>query len=98
MVALAMLEAKSVDPVTFAPYIPKLLAGSSGAVPVGSFADGKSALAAGKQIQYVGLVGPWQMDRWHNDLSNFDIDRFDSSGNLVKLGSISAAQIQAATP
>ena len=40
-----------------------------------SYAAGKSALAAGKQIQYVGAGGPIVFNRWHNSTGAFEAAR-----------------------
>jgi ABC-type branched-subunit amino acid transport system substrate-binding protein len=69
--ALAMLEAHSVDPHKFNPYIAKVTAPSSGAVKVDSFAAGKKALAAGKKIQFVGGLGLTVYNRYHNSAGTF---------------------------
>jgi ABC-type branched-subunit amino acid transport system substrate-binding protein len=63
MIALAMLAAHSIDPVTFNPYVEKITQGST---VVHTFAAGKAALAAGKTIDYVGVTGQVSFDRYHN--------------------------------
>ena len=63
MIALAMLAAHSVDPVTFNPYIEKI---TQGTTMVKTFAQGKAALAAGKTIDYVGVTGQVSFDKYHN--------------------------------
>jgi ABC-type branched-subunit amino acid transport system substrate-binding protein len=63
MIALAMLAAHSIDPVTFNPYIEKI---TQGATVVHTFAQGKAALAAGKAIDYVGVTGQVSFDKYHN--------------------------------
>jgi len=54
VMALAMLAAKSTSPAVFNKDIMTVTAPGSGKTVVTSFAAGKAALAAGKQIQYVG--------------------------------------------
>lgn len=93
IMALAMLAANSVDPKVFNSYIDKILAGSSGATKVGTYQEGKTALAAGKTIQYIGVTGPFLLNKYHNAPGNFDVDHFDSSGNLVKDAVIPASQV-----
>ncbi|MFZ2033851.1 MAG: ABC transporter substrate-binding protein [Candidatus Dormiibacterota bacterium] len=63
MIALAMLAAKSTNPATFNSFIPKIV---SGATVVHTFAEGKTALAAGKTINYVGVEGQINFDQYHN--------------------------------
>ena len=63
MLALAMLAAKSTNPVKFNPYIAKITTGST---VVHTFAQGKAALAQGKTIDYVGVTGQVSFDKYHN--------------------------------
>jgi ABC-type branched-subunit amino acid transport system substrate-binding protein len=63
MIALAMLAAKSTDPVTFNSYIAKIV---SGTTVVHTFAEGKTALGAGHTIDYVGVEGQIKFDQYHN--------------------------------
>jgi len=63
MIALAMLEAHSTNPVKYNPYIKKVTTGST---VVHSFAQGKAALAAGKTINYAGVEGQVNFDQYHN--------------------------------
>jgi branched-chain amino acid transport system substrate-binding protein len=63
MIALAMLEAHSTNPVAFNPYIRKVTTGST---VVHTFAQGKAALQAGKTINYVGVEGQINFDKYHN--------------------------------
>ena len=97
IIALAMLAANSVDPKVFHPYIDKILKGGPGAVQVAAFSDGKTALAAGKTIQYVGITGPILLNKYHNAPGNFDVMHFDAQGNLVKDSTITADQVVALT-
>ena len=71
LVALAMLEARSTKPADFNHYIMGLTQPGSGKTVVTSYAAGKSALAAGKKIQYVGALGPIALDRFHNIATPF---------------------------
>jgi ABC-type branched-subunit amino acid transport system substrate-binding protein len=94
LVALAILAAKSTTPSVFAPEITKLTQPSQGSVNVYSFAEGKSALAAGKHIRYVGAGGQIVFDRWHNSSGAFEAAH--GGGGTVKiLGTVTAAQIAA---
>jgi branched-chain amino acid transport system substrate-binding protein len=92
LTALAMLKAKSTKPATFAPMIVKIASGSPGAVTVDSFAQGKKALAAGKQIRYVGAGGPIVFDQWHNSSGAYEA-AVAQSGKTKIVGTVSAAQI-----
>jgi branched-chain amino acid transport system substrate-binding protein len=81
LVALAMIEANSTRGSDYNKYIVKLTQGSPGAVQVGTYKDGKAALAAGTQIQYMGLGSGLQLDKWHNSAGDFDIEYCKTSGN-----------------
>lgn len=76
LASLAMLQAHSTSAPSWAPLITKLTNGSPGAVTVSTFAQGKAALAAGKQIRYVGAIGPITLDQYHNSRAPFVVERF----------------------
>ena len=94
VMALAMLAAKSTSPAVFNKDVMTVTEPGSGKTVVTSFAAGKAALAAGKQIQYVGAGGPIVFNQWHNSTGAFEAAKY-TSGNLVLVGSVSAAQIAA---
>lgn len=94
VMALAILAAKSTSPATFDKFITKVTEPGPGKTVVNTFAAGKAALKAGKQIQYVGAGGPIVFNRWHNSTGAFEAARY-VRGNLVLVGSVSAAQIAA---
>lgn len=71
LVALAMLEAHSTSPSSFNSKIMGLMQAGPGKMVVHNFAAGKKAIAAGKQIQYVGALGPITMDKYHNIATPF---------------------------
>ncbi len=75
-------------------YIVKVTTPKSGAVIVHSFAAGKQALLAGKQIQYVGAVGPITFDRWRNSPGQFEIVKANTA--LTPIATYTAQQVQAA--
>jgi ABC-type branched-subunit amino acid transport system substrate-binding protein len=96
LVALAMLEAKSVNPSVFNRYIAKVAQPKPGAVKVYTFAQGKAALLIGKQIQYVGVGSGIFFDKHHNSPGQIEIDHFLPNSSVAKVpGSqgINAAQI-----
>jgi ABC-type branched-subunit amino acid transport system substrate-binding protein len=62
--ALAMDMAKSTEPSVFVKDIPKVTAAASGATVVKTYAQGVSALKAGKTIQYVGASGAMAFDQY----------------------------------
>jgi branched-chain amino acid transport system substrate-binding protein len=92
--ALAMLTSKSTDPKVFNANIMKVTAAGLGKTVVYSFAEGKQAIAAGKQIQYVGAGGTIAFDKWHNSAGAFEAAHY-VSGKVQVIGSVSAAQITA---
>lgn len=71
LVALAMVAAHSTKPSVFNSFIMGLTQPGPGKTVVHDFAAGEKALAAGKQIQYVGALGPLTLDKYHNIAANF---------------------------
>jgi branched-chain amino acid transport system substrate-binding protein len=94
VMALAMIAAKSTSPAVFNRYAMKVTEPGAGKTVVDTFAAGKAALQAGQQIQYVGAGGPIVFNRWHNSTGAFEAAK-SVKGNLVLVGSVSAAQIAA---
>ena len=94
VMALAMITAKSTSPAGFNKDVTKVTEPGPGKTVVNTFAAGKAALQAGKHIQYVGAGGPIVFDRWHNSTGAFEAAKYEQ-GNLVLVGSVSAAQIAA---
>jgi ABC-type branched-subunit amino acid transport system substrate-binding protein len=94
VMALAMLAAHSTSPAVFDKDVMTVTEPGSGKTVVTSFAAGKAALAAGKQIQYVGAGGPIVFNQSHNSTGAFEAAKY-VNGNLVLVGSVSAAQIAA---
>jgi branched-chain amino acid transport system substrate-binding protein len=94
VMALAMLAAKSTDPKVFNADIEKVTEPGPGKTVVTTFAAGKTALDAGKQIQYVGAGGPIVFNHWHNSTFAFEVAKY-LNGKTVLVGSVSAAQIAA---
>jgi branched-chain amino acid transport system substrate-binding protein len=95
LAALAMVEAKSVVPAVYAPYIAKVGDGSPGAVTVYSFAQGIAALKQGKAIRYEGPGGPTSFDSFHDSTGIFQVDTYGASGAVQVAGNITAAQLRA---
>ncbi len=79
VMALAMLMAKSADPTVYNSYVNQVVTPKSGAVVVDSYAAGKKALAAGKKIQYVGVLGAVTFNKYHNFAGAFAAARFTGS-------------------
>jgi ABC-type branched-subunit amino acid transport system substrate-binding protein len=95
IMALAMLKAHSVVPSKYNGSILSVTAPRPGAVVVNTFAAGKAALAAGKEIQYVGPGGPVLFDQYHGAPPEFVIERWDAKGNNVILATLTAQEIAA---
>ena len=66
---------------------------SPGDVVVTSFSEGKKALLQGKGIDYQGLVGPVDFDRYGNIRSPFGI-RQVHNGQWIDLATLSAEELQ----
>ena len=94
-VALAMVATHSNKPSVFNPAIPSVTNPGRGKTVVYTFAQGKSALLAGKKIQYVGATGLIDFNKWHNSFG--DQEAVKSTNNLkpISLGVVTAKQIQA---
>jgi hypothetical protein len=90
--ALAILKAKSTSPGVYASDIVGLTQPKPGAVVVNSFAQGKRALAAGKQIQYVGAIGTIIFDQWHNASGAYEAATVPN-GQTKIVGTVSSEQI-----
>ncbi len=94
VMALGMIAAKSTSPTVFNKSIMRVTEPGPGKTVVYTFAAGKAALQAGKQIQYVGAGGPIAFNRWHNSTGAFEAAKY-VNGKIVLVGSVSAAQIAA---
>lgn len=93
ILALAMTEAKSTTGSTYNSYVAGIVTPKPGAVKVDSFAAGKQALAAGKKIQYVGVLGPVVFNKYHNSAGTFAANVFSSNGSATRVGTISGVQV-----
>jgi len=96
IMALAMIEAKSTNPVVYNPFIEKVTELNAKAVVVNTFAQGKAALATGKSIRYVGATGSVVFNKYHNSPGEFALVKYTTKGasgavQVVKL--ISTAEI-----
>jgi branched-chain amino acid transport system substrate-binding protein len=93
IMALAMIEAKTTVGSYYNKYILDVVKPKAGATVVGSFADGAAALKAGKQIQYVGVLGQPTFDAYHNSAGEFDANVFAADGSASEVGKISGSQV-----
>jgi ABC-type branched-subunit amino acid transport system substrate-binding protein len=92
VMALAMIAANSTNPAVFNSYITQVTEPGSGKKVVYTYAAGKAALRAGKQIQYVGAGGPIAFNFWHNSTGAFEAARY-LNGKPKIVGQVTAAQI-----
>jgi ABC-type branched-subunit amino acid transport system substrate-binding protein len=92
--ALAMDAAKSTNGAVYNSYIMKVTAPGKGKEVVYTYSAGKAALAAGKQIQYVGASGPLLFNRYHNSFGAQAVESFPANTPTV-VGTISQAAVQA---
>jgi branched-chain amino acid transport system substrate-binding protein len=93
VMALAMIMAKSTVGSYYNSYILQVVTPKSGATVVSNFADGAAALAAGKTIQYIGVLGKPSFDRYHNSAGEFDANKFNVDGSATQIGTISGSQV-----
>lgn len=93
IMALAMIMAKTTVGSYYNQYILQVVQPKSGATVVNNYADGAKALAAGKTIQYVGVLGQPTFDKYHNSAGEFDANKFNSDGSANQVGTISGAQV-----
>jgi ABC-type branched-subunit amino acid transport system substrate-binding protein len=93
IMALAMIMAKTTVGSYYNQYILQVVTPKSGATVVSNFADGAAALKAGKQIQYVGVLGQPTFDQYHNSAGEFDANKFNADGSATQVGTISGAQV-----
>lgn len=96
-IALAMLEAKSTNPVTFNRYIVKVANGTSGAEVVHTFAQGKAAIAAGHKVRYEGIFQQIVFNRFHNSTSGFAVTKLGSKNTDSQVGVVTSADIAKAS-
>jgi branched-chain amino acid transport system substrate-binding protein len=93
--ALAILASHSTSPAVFDNSIMAVTEPGPGKTVVSTFAQGKQALAAGKQIEYIGASGLVAFNRFHNSTGDFEIASFGGPGKVNLVGQVSAAQIAA---
>ena len=75
IMALAMIHAKTTDPQEYNASILEVTAAGDGKTEVNTFPEGKKALEAGDQIQYVGAFGPIAFTESHNFTGGFVVTK-----------------------
>jgi ABC-type branched-subunit amino acid transport system substrate-binding protein len=91
--ALAMLEAKSTTSSVWINKIASITADTKG-VHVATFAQGKTAILAGKSVYYAGATGPIIFNKYHNSSGNFEATKFNPDGTLRQIGAMPAQVLQ----
>jgi len=95
ILALAMIMAKTTVGSSYNSFVSQVVSPKAGAEVVGNYADGKKALEAGKQIQYVGVVGNVVFDQYHNSAGEFAANVFMADGSASRVGSIPGPKVLA---
>lgn len=96
LMALSMLQAGSTKPEKWVPLMAGIAAGAPGDTVVHDFKEGKDAIAAGKKVQYVGLIGPMLFDKYRNSPITFQVMNLQTDGVTVNtLRVITVAEVQA---
>ncbi|HEY1456816.1 MAG TPA: ABC transporter substrate-binding protein [Candidatus Dormibacteraeota bacterium] len=93
IMALAMILAKTTVGSYYNQYILQVVQPKAGAVVVHDYADGAKALAQGKQIQYIGVLGQPTFDKYHNSAGDFDANKFNADGSSTIVGKIAGSQV-----
>lgn len=93
IMALAMIMAKTTVGSYYNQFVNQVVSPKSGATVVSDFADGAKALAAGKQIQYVGVIGDVVFNQYHNAAGEFAANVFAADGSASRVGSISGTKV-----
>jgi len=93
IMALAMIMAKTTVGSAYNQFVSQVVAPKSGATVVSNFADGATALAAGHQIQYVGVIGAVVFNKYHNAAGEFAANVFAADGSASRVGTISGTQV-----
>lgn len=98
IMALAMVLAKTTNPVKWNASIASITNPRPGAVDVASYAQGAQALKQGKSVRYVGAQGAVNFDRYHNSSGVFAAFGYNPAQQqpVRLLGVISAGEINAA--
>ncbi len=90
--ALAMTMANSTDPTVWVSKVTAVTNNESG-TECYTYASCLQDLKAGKTIDYEGAGGSYDFNQHHNVFTGWDVVRFDSSGKLHTLYTVSASTI-----
>lgn len=95
LMALAMTKAKNISPSVYNKYIHEFLQPGPGKTIVHTYAEGVAALKAGKNIYYVGALGPIMMNRYDNVETAMGIQQWQPNGTFKQIGDVPTQQIEA---
>jgi hypothetical protein len=93
ILALAMVMAKTTIGSYYNQFVTQVVSPKPGAVVVSDYASGLAALKAGKQIQYVGVIGAVVFNRYHNAAGEFAANVFAADGSASRVGTISGSRV-----
>ena len=93
ILALAMVMAKTTIGSYYNQFVTQVVSPKPGAVVVSDYASGLAALKAGKQIQYVGVIGAVVFNKYHNAAGEFAANVFAADGSASRVGTISGSKV-----
>jgi ABC-type branched-subunit amino acid transport system substrate-binding protein len=93
--ALAMDAAHSTKGSDYNSFILKVTQPGAGKTVVYDYKSGQTALAAGKQIQYIGASGPLLFNKYHNSFGDQAVEAFPANAAPIVEGTVTQAQVQA---
>jgi branched-chain amino acid transport system substrate-binding protein len=93
--ALAMNAAHSTSPQVYNKFINAVTSKGAGKTVVYTYAEGKTLLAKGKKIQYIGVTGPALFNRYHNAGGNQAAEQILANDQIKVIRVITQQQIQA---
>jgi len=91
IIALAMTEAKSIDPAVYVNNMMKVANGPG--TDVYDYKTAIAALTSGAAINYQGASGPEDFNQYHNVTGAFEADGFTSTGSLAMRANITPEQL-----
>lgn len=92
LMALAMIEAKSISPSAITRDMFRIGAGTHGAKVVHSFTEGKAAILHGRAIHLIGAAGGMHWNKYRSRVLPVTIQRFTASGDTVPTGVVIGQQ------
>ncbi len=93
ILALAADASHSLNPSVINAWIPKITNPGAGKVTVYTYPAALAALKAGKQIRYVGPLGPITWNKAHNFWGSEAVQKLSTKQVLYNIGLITASQI-----